>query len=228
MAWVPVVAGEGRRRGDDLRRGQALRGRGGHAAVLRPRRRGAALVSLEFLSPAASALARSPMEREALAAGARLEQRDGWNVAVGFDGDEAERERCRSSVGFADRSHLGKIELQADADGLDHRTAGPGDAAATTPGGARYVGRARARAVRAGRDAAALLEQPSQAGTGQRRRPDLRARRADDRGPARAGAVRALHRDRPAPRRHAGARLPARLGGAHARGDPARGARTAG
>jgi heterotetrameric sarcosine oxidase gamma subunit len=69
-------------------------------------------VSFEFLTPAPTALARSPMERQALAAGARLEQRDGWNVAVAFDGDGPERERCASSAGFADRSHLGKIELQ--------------------------------------------------------------------------------------------------------------------
>jgi heterotetrameric sarcosine oxidase gamma subunit len=72
-------------------------------------------VSLEFLSPAPSELARSPMEREALAAGARIELRDGWNVAVGYDGRDAERERCRSAAGFADRSHLGKIEVQAGA-----------------------------------------------------------------------------------------------------------------
>lgn len=70
-------------------------------------------MTLEFLSPAATAVARSPMEREALAAGARLEQRDGWNVAVGFDGAQAERERCRSAAGFADRSALGKLEVQA-------------------------------------------------------------------------------------------------------------------
>ena len=68
-------------------------------------------MTLEFLSPATTAVARSPMEREALAAGARLEQRDGWNVAVGFDGEAAERERCVSSAGFADRSHLGKLEV---------------------------------------------------------------------------------------------------------------------
>jgi glycine cleavage system aminomethyltransferase T len=71
-------------------------------------------VNLEFLSPAVSAVARSPMEREAVAAGANLELRDGWNVAVSFDGDAAERERCRSSAGFADRSHIGKLELQGD------------------------------------------------------------------------------------------------------------------
>jgi glycine cleavage system aminomethyltransferase T len=73
-------------------------------------------VSLEFLSPSADgALARSPMERQALAAGAQLERRDGWNVAVRFDGEEAERERCRTAVGFADLSHLGKVELQGGA-----------------------------------------------------------------------------------------------------------------
>ena len=69
-------------------------------------------MSYEFLSPAASALARSPMERQALAAGARLERRDGWNVAVAYEGLERERGRCESSAGFADRSQLGKIEVQ--------------------------------------------------------------------------------------------------------------------
>ncbi len=64
-------------------------------------------MSLDFLSPAPSAIARSPMEREALAAGATLEQRDGWNVAVTFDGEESHR----STVAFADRSQLGKLEL---------------------------------------------------------------------------------------------------------------------
>lgn len=70
-------------------------------------------MSLEFLSRSTGALARSPMERPALAAGAQIEERDGWNVAVRFDGDEAERARCETSVGFADLSHLGKLEVQA-------------------------------------------------------------------------------------------------------------------
>jgi aminomethyltransferase len=69
-------------------------------------------VSLAFLSPSAGGLARSPMERQALAGGASFEQRDGWNVAVRFYGVEAERERARSAVGFADLSHLGKLEVQ--------------------------------------------------------------------------------------------------------------------
>jgi len=71
-------------------------------------------VSFEFLSTAGSALARSPMERQARAAGAVIAARDGWNVAVRFDGDEAERERCRTAVGFADMCHLAKIEVQGD------------------------------------------------------------------------------------------------------------------
>jgi glycine cleavage system aminomethyltransferase T len=67
-------------------------------------------VTLEFLSPAPTAIARSPMEREALAAGATLEHRDGWNVAVSFEGEE----HHRSTAAFADRSHIGKLELHGD------------------------------------------------------------------------------------------------------------------
>jgi glycine cleavage system aminomethyltransferase T len=86
-------------------------------------------VSLGFLSPAPTALARSPMERQAVAAGARLERRDGWNVAVAFDGEDVERERCRLGVGFADLSHLGKVEVQAPATELAAIAAGcSGDA----------------------------------------------------------------------------------------------------
>ena len=80
-------------------------------------------MSFEFLSPAVGAIARSPMERQALAAGAELELRDSWNVAVRFDGEEAERARCQASVGFADLSHLGKIEVQAGFDELAGITA---------------------------------------------------------------------------------------------------------
>jgi hypothetical protein len=71
-------------------------------------------VSLDFLSPAPSAVARSPMEREALAAGAVLELRDGWNVAVRFEGEEGRL----ASVAFADCSQLGKLE-QHGAHGLE-------------------------------------------------------------------------------------------------------------
>jgi len=71
-------------------------------------------VSLTFLSPASAdpaAVARSPMERKARAAGARFEARGGWNVAVEYPGED----RVRETVGWTDVSHLRKLELQGDA-----------------------------------------------------------------------------------------------------------------
>lgn len=64
--------------------------------------------ALAFLSPAAdgSAIARSPMERMAKAAGARFEVRDGWNVAVDYEGAGSD------AVSWADVSHLRKWEMQ--------------------------------------------------------------------------------------------------------------------
>ena len=77
-------------------------------------------MSFEFLAPDAAAaderftpLARTPMERAARAAGARFETRDGWSVAVGYASLEHEREACRRAAGWADVSHLGKLELHA-------------------------------------------------------------------------------------------------------------------
>jgi len=48
------------------------------------------------------------MEPGAAAAGAVFEERDGWKVAVAFPDEDA------STVGFADVSHIGKIEVQGD------------------------------------------------------------------------------------------------------------------
>jgi glycine cleavage system aminomethyltransferase T len=62
--------------------------------------------SFEFLEPSGAALARSPMEGQALAAGARMEVRDGWNVAVEYPGATA-----GAAVGWADVSHLRKLEV---------------------------------------------------------------------------------------------------------------------
>jgi glycine cleavage system aminomethyltransferase T len=64
-------------------------------------------MSLEFLSPSADAIARSPMERDAEAAGAQFELRGGWNVAVRYAGEDP-----AGPVTFADFSHLRKLELQ--------------------------------------------------------------------------------------------------------------------
>ncbi len=69
--------------------------------------------SLDFLTPSSdAAVARTPMERPARAAGARFEQRDGWNVAVSFG------ETGVGHVGFADRSHIVKLELHGDREAL--------------------------------------------------------------------------------------------------------------
>src|SRR4051794_17486605 len=79
-------------------------------------------MSFEFLAPDAAVsderfapIARSPMERAARAAGARFETRGGWNVAVGYTSLEQEREACRRAAGWADVSHLGKLELHGAA-----------------------------------------------------------------------------------------------------------------
>jgi len=79
-------------------------------------------VSLTFLSPAAadaSAVARSPMERRARAAGARFEARDGWNVAVEYPGED----RVRETVAWADVSHLRKLERRGEGVGGELGTA---------------------------------------------------------------------------------------------------------
>jgi glycine cleavage system aminomethyltransferase T len=81
-------------------------------------------VSFEFLSPSAGdAIARSPMERQARAAGARFEVRDGWNVAVSYPGESLD------AVGFADASHIRKYELQGELPPLEFgRASVDGDA----------------------------------------------------------------------------------------------------
>jgi len=75
-------------------------------------------VSLGFLSveaaPALEMRARSPMERPALKHGARFSLRDGWNVPEAFGEPATERRRITQTVGFADRSRLTKLELQAE------------------------------------------------------------------------------------------------------------------
>lgn len=72
------------------------------------------MTALAFLSPESSSesvCARSPMERPARRAGARFERRGGWNVAVGYD--HSGPDWARETVGFADRSHMPKLEVHA-------------------------------------------------------------------------------------------------------------------
>jgi heterotetrameric sarcosine oxidase gamma subunit len=94
-------------------------------------------VSLAFLTPQATAdgaLARSPMERLAREAGAQLAPHDGWNVAVAYDEPAVELERLIDTVGFADRSQLAKLELQAAPEVLRAIVAQAGGGLALEPG----------------------------------------------------------------------------------------------
>ena len=84
-------------------------------------------MNLDFLTPAAhppaggeAPVARSPIEATARAAGARFEVREGWSVAVDF-GSTAQQEATAAAetVGWADVSHLGKLELQAPSRELE-------------------------------------------------------------------------------------------------------------
>lgn len=73
-------------------------------------------MNLDFLrvdqASAPDAVAHSPMERLARAAGARFEVRDGFNVAVEFTGAGS----AGDTVSWADVSHLSKVELQGSSD----------------------------------------------------------------------------------------------------------------
>ncbi len=75
-------------------------------------------MSLAFLTPDATlsreVRARSPMERLAVDAGARLSRVEGWNVPNAYAEPSTEWGRQTQTVGFADRSSLTKLELQAE------------------------------------------------------------------------------------------------------------------
>jgi heterotetrameric sarcosine oxidase gamma subunit len=104
-------------------------------------------VSFEFLAvDAANAsggrtpLARSPMERAATRAGARLEVRDGWSVAADYGALADERQACAAAVAWTDVSHLGKLEVQATPDELPGIVEAAGGPAALEPGTAVRAG----------------------------------------------------------------------------------------
>jgi glycine cleavage system aminomethyltransferase T len=78
-------------------------------------------VNLDFLSPAVpgptseqAPVARSPMEASAAQDGARFEVRDGWNVAVDYTSAPA-----GETVGWADTSQVGKLELQGAGEAIE-------------------------------------------------------------------------------------------------------------
>ena len=95
-------------------------------------------MSLDFLTPDATAArelhARSPMERLAVAAGARLARIEGWNVPNAYCEPSAEWGRLGRTVGFVDRSSLTKLELQAEPRELARIVAQAGGGLALEPG----------------------------------------------------------------------------------------------
>ena len=90
-------------------------------------------MSLEFLTTAESVVASSPFEHDASDAGAHFEARDGWNVAVSYGGPADEERACRETVGWADVSHLGKIEVQGEGVGAGFGSATRSDGAWLLP-----------------------------------------------------------------------------------------------
>ena len=72
-------------------------------------------MSFEFLSVDEArdgAVARSNVERALLTAGANIEVRDGWAVAVDYGNVEDEVRACTEDAGIAESSAMGKLELQ--------------------------------------------------------------------------------------------------------------------
>lgn len=67
--------------------------------------------ALAFLSVEGGPVARSPFADAAAASGGAIEIVDGWELAVEFGDVERERHAVHETVGFADRSPLGKLEL---------------------------------------------------------------------------------------------------------------------
>ncbi|MBM3667945.1 MAG: hypothetical protein FJW90_10815 [Actinobacteria bacterium] len=83
-------------------------------------------MSFEFLAPDAAAtgpngsrpLAHSQIEWAHLDAGANMREHHGWNVVADYGDPAREADACRSAVGVADASFLGKIELESDRDAV--------------------------------------------------------------------------------------------------------------
>jgi heterotetrameric sarcosine oxidase gamma subunit len=134
-------------------------------------------VSFSFLAPDAAVaddrftpIARSPMERDAKAAGARFEVRDGWNVTVGYTSVEQEREAQRRAAAWADVSHLGKLELHASPDDLAAVVAQASGGAALELG--RAVRAAGAWWLALTRDRALVVTEPGAVGVVRERLTD--------------------------------------------------------
>jgi heterotetrameric sarcosine oxidase gamma subunit len=103
-------------------------------------------MSFEFLAADATTVIdgvrpapRSPIEWAHRDAGARVATRAGWRVVAGYGAESAEAVACGSSVGVADLSFLGKLELQGEPEVVAAIVAELGGAAVLAPGRAAPV-----------------------------------------------------------------------------------------
>ena len=83
-------------------------------------------MSLAFLSAdqsqtqgAFSPILQSNIEATLVEGGAKIEERDGWRVAVSYGDPEAEKKACAESVGIAELSSLGITELLGTPAGIE-------------------------------------------------------------------------------------------------------------
>ena len=83
-------------------------------------------MSLDFLAPDLTQpykgvlpVIRSPIRSLLENAGARFRERDRWEVPASFGDPAEEQAACLHSVGIADQSNLGKLELQAEPEIVD-------------------------------------------------------------------------------------------------------------
>jgi hypothetical protein len=74
------------------------------------------LAALTAWAPGGDTVLRSAMEHRLRSAGATFETRGCWSVATAVPGER----RCLERVGFADASHVGKLELRGGHRPADH------------------------------------------------------------------------------------------------------------
>ena len=81
----------------------------------------------------------SPIPRPCLGAGARIVERDGHTIVANYGSVPGEIAVCMKSVGLADRSDLGALELRASTSLLDRVLAAQLGDPAVAPGSARRL-----------------------------------------------------------------------------------------
>ena len=85
------------------------------------------------------ARSRTPLFAEVVAAGARLIDFSGWEMAVQYSGLKQEHQAIRSSVGMFDISHMGKFALKGKELLQQLQTLVPSDLERLQPGQAQYT-----------------------------------------------------------------------------------------